>query len=688
MNIINSTIGRATASIFCTALIIIMATTLYVPSARAQSVSELQAQITQLLAQIAAMQGNTAAVSSVCPYVWTRSLSQGTTGTDVLKLQQFLNASADTRLAVSGAGSPGMETQYFGPVTATAVSKFQSKYRAEILTPLNLTSPTGFFGPSSMAKANSLCVTGTPVTPGDDEDDNNELRGGAGFLEDVDYISSINNEEVGAGENNVDVVGLEVEADDGSDLRLTAIRVAFEEQGAGGSDDFDDYAEEVTIWLDGDEVGSIDVDDMRESRGLWTATISLDQDAIIRMGDTAELIVAVSAHRTIDSTDLGSSNNDWRGGVTMLRYVDANGAAITESSLGDIITANQVDSEGRAFHFDTFASAAGVELRVTESSDSPSAGTVQVDADGGDEVVLLAGELRGQGSDITISKLSTTITPVGASVEEIASRIILRIDGDEVDYINATNCQDRANDCSNDDGEAATYIFDDFDFELERDDTVEFEIVVELAEFGGDFNEGDSLEAIVRASDIEAEDESGRDLRGSTLRGVATGEVLRFASTGISVELISSSATNLTNISSDSSDDQGQFVMEFRVTAFEDTAWIELGSASSTDAAGDNLGLAFSIENASTGATVSDGTSIGILSRVSGGTISGNFVRINAGQTATLRLTVYYDPVTTGIYRAQMNEVGYNQTSASAADRAHMLQPEANFDSQSVQVMN
>lgn len=686
MNILNITTKRLTGFAFSFALVVAMVATLYVPSARAQTVADLQAQISQLLAQIAALQGGNA-TADVCPYTWTRSLGTGSTGVDVMALQRFLNASPDTRLALTGAGSPGLETQYYGPITAAAVSKFQVKYRSEILTPLGLVNPTGYFGPSSMVKANSLCLTGSPTVPGDNND-NNDLRGGAGFLEDVDYMSSINNERVGEGDSDVEVAGYELEADEGSDLRVTAVRVAFEEQGAGGSDDFDDYADEVSIWLDGDEVGSMRVRDMNDSRGIWSGTIVLDDSAIIRRGDMADLTINVSSLRNIDSSDLGSSNNRWRAGLTMLRYVDASGAAITENSLGDIISNSQLGTQGRAFHFDTFASAAGVELRVSESDDNPTAGTVQVDDRGGDEVVLLVGELRGSGSDIEISGLTTTITPVGASIEEIASQFILRIDGKNVDYVDADECEDATNDCSNDAGQTATYVFDDFEYELREDDTVDFEIVAELNRFGGNFTEGDSLEATVRASDIEAEDESGTDLTGSALRGTVSGDTIRFASTGVTSELVSSSAVSVTNVSNDSTDDQGQFTMEFRVSAFEDTAWVPLSAASSTDADADNVGAAFSVVNASTGAVVSDGTSIAVLTRVSGGTVSGNFVRINAGQTATFRLTVYYDPTVTGIYRVQLNQIGYNQSSATSPDQAHTPQPQANFRSASVQVLN
>ncbi len=103
--------------------------------------------------------------------VFFRNLTVGSKGSDVKLLQQFLNRFSDTQVAVSGAGSPGQETEFFGPATKSGVIKFQDKYKAEVLTPVNLTSGTGFFGPSTRAKINSIYsstaaqvpVTSTPV---------------------------------------------------------------------------------------------------------------------------------------------------------------------------------------------------------------------------------------------------------------------------------------------------------------------------------------------------------------------------------------------------------------------------------------------------------------------------------------------------------------------------------------------
>ena len=151
---------------------IVLATIAMPPAAQAQTAAELQAQIQALLAQIAQLQaqlgGGTGGSMAGIPagFTFTRNLSQGSSGSDVMYLQVLLNSNASTRVAASGAGSPGAETQFFGPLTATAVSAFQNMYASSILTPLGLTSGTGFFGASSRAKANMLVASAPSPTPG------------------------------------------------------------------------------------------------------------------------------------------------------------------------------------------------------------------------------------------------------------------------------------------------------------------------------------------------------------------------------------------------------------------------------------------------------------------------------------------------------------------------------------------
>ena len=97
--------------------------------ANADALSDLQAQVNALLAQIAALQGGTGSQQSgglVCPAGgFTQTLTMGSTGSEVMAMQKFLNSVDGTQLATTGAGSPGNETSYFGSISRAAVSKFQ-----------------------------------------------------------------------------------------------------------------------------------------------------------------------------------------------------------------------------------------------------------------------------------------------------------------------------------------------------------------------------------------------------------------------------------------------------------------------------------------------------------------------------------------------------------------------------------
>ena len=96
---------------------------------------------------------------------FNRTLKLGDRGSDVVGLQILLNRDPATRIAVSGAGSPNNETEYFGRMTAAAVIRFQEKYRTEVLAPAGLLRGTGIVGVLTRAKLNALSSASMPSTP-------------------------------------------------------------------------------------------------------------------------------------------------------------------------------------------------------------------------------------------------------------------------------------------------------------------------------------------------------------------------------------------------------------------------------------------------------------------------------------------------------------------------------------------
>ena len=95
-----------------------------------------------------------------------RNLKRGDSGQDVFALQKFLNQNSETRVAESGAGSLGNETEFFGEATKRAVVRLQEKYRSEVLFPAGLFYGTGFVGTLTRQKLNNLYAGSMNVTKG------------------------------------------------------------------------------------------------------------------------------------------------------------------------------------------------------------------------------------------------------------------------------------------------------------------------------------------------------------------------------------------------------------------------------------------------------------------------------------------------------------------------------------------
>lgn len=131
--------------------------------------STLRARIAEIRAQITSLQIELTALENQLPLsctITTSYLTLGMSTSDVHCLQQYLNKKGFT-LALSGPGSPGNETQFFGNLTKGALSRWQqshninnsgvwdltsyNQYRSEngfVEPQTNQTSPTSNTAPS------------------------------------------------------------------------------------------------------------------------------------------------------------------------------------------------------------------------------------------------------------------------------------------------------------------------------------------------------------------------------------------------------------------------------------------------------------------------------------------------------------------------------------------------------------
>ena len=119
--------------------------------------------------------GSNTGSGSCVPMVFTMNHQMGDRGGEVMNIQKFLNANG-FQVAAAGPGSPGNETDYFGPATKAAVIRFQNAYASEILAPVGLTAGTGYWGNSTRAKANAMEQARCAQANNNDDNNNDDQQ--------------------------------------------------------------------------------------------------------------------------------------------------------------------------------------------------------------------------------------------------------------------------------------------------------------------------------------------------------------------------------------------------------------------------------------------------------------------------------------------------------------------------------
>lgn len=532
-----------------------------VAPASAATIEELQAQIAQLTAALAALSGGSTTGSA--SYTYNMDLTIGSTGADVVALQDFLISKGHLVMPA------GVAKGYFGALTQSALAKYQAS--------VGIAPAAGYFGPITRAHMNAM--VGNPGTPGNDDGDTDstDLSGDFGTISDVDKLGAYNNEEVGDGEEEVKVLGADIEASNDGDIRLISLKVSFDPTGNAGSDNLDDYVDRVTVWLGDKEIGSADVDDFTESSGsIFSRTISL-KGAIIEADETEKLYVTVDAVNNLDSGDIGA-NDSWTVGIDNIRFEDGSGVVTTDSTTGDLgdaaLTITTAGTGGVAIDFVSFSTAADTELKISTDSDSPEAGIVIADSSSDtDNVSLLKGRLKLDGSsDVVLDEFPVTLTVVTSGtangVDDIAGSVTLKINGQE---FSESVTGDLASALT------GTVTFDNLDLDIDAGDTVEFEILADVNNIDGTvFVAGDTLKASVTSTNrdyMDVENEEGDQLSDSSEKsGTATGEAQEFRTNGIMLTLVSASGPSPDN--SNPNDDLGTFTLKFKVTAIGDTVYV------------------------------------------------------------------------------------------------------------------
>ena len=663
------------------AMALVLGVALAPAPAAAQTAAELETIIASLESQVAALMaqlGGSNTGSGGTTFNFTRNLTLGSTGEDVRQLQQFLNNNGFS-VAASGPGSPGLESTYFGNLTKSALAAFQVA---------NGISPAvGYFGPitrsaiSLMIPVGSGTGSGTGTLPAgctstagyssttgvkcDSTGGTSApvgLEGGAGSINDVDYVSGINNEEVGEGEDDQEVAGIRIEADDGSDIEITAVNLNFSKS-TGATHDFRKYADEVSIWLDGEELARLDGDEFTDDNG-YDKTVTLDLGGVIDAGEKGDLVVKVSGINNMDSADEGDT---WTLEFESVRFKDGSGAIISDSSTGDIN-----DGAGRSFTFNSFAAAADVELKAAKSSDSPDSQVINVDdTNDTDDVELLVFTLEAKGSDIEIKDLpinfATSTGGTATTLAHVASAVYLEIDGTKFSELSSAAVVGSA---------GATVTFDDIDMTIEEGDKVTVRVLADIEDTGANFVDGDQLTASYTASNrasADIEDETGEDLPDADKTGTALGDAQAFYDVGVVASDFSWSYSVAEGETAD--DDVGTFTLKFTVEAFDGTIYVSTSSVvtdASTIAGASILQHLYRVTDGGT-ATLTDVTDDLAFSTGDGASsdsTTGN-ITLADGESTDITINVYRNnnsgPTNDGSFRTYLEAIGWSTTNTGSA---------------------
>lgn len=651
---------------------------MFAPSVKAQSAEDLQAMINTLLAQIAALQGqaggSTAGAAGVCPYTWTRDLNVGATGADVKMLQMFLNANADTRVAATGAGSAGMETETYGPATAAAVSKFQVMHRADILTPAGLVNPTGYFGPSTRAKANAACAAAPVVVPDTDEDEDGEDNGsaelsGEASLKDV-TIDSASDDEVEEGAEEAEVAEVTVEFENG-DASISRLDVAFDNSGV----DMWDVLDTVSLWVDGDMVAEVAADDEDEYQNDEATLRFSGLDIFAAEDEEVEIVVAATFQSNIDSDDLSTNSGNFNVSVDEIRFFDADGVATTEDGIGELgtdvtFTVEEAGSEDEVIVKTSSSDPDSTTLKVEDNKKSDWYNVFVFDLDTDDSV-----------NDIELNTIKVSVVTNGnvassAGYDDLVDDVELVIDGVTIDDVTVTGTTATEG--------TAILTFDvDGDVTIDAGDRAAAELMVRFKALPSG-EEGATVQGLVTSGQADEIDAEGADNLGTDqLSGAATGDVHTLRTTGINVEAKSESA-NVTT-SDGALNDYATYKITVDVTAFDQDVFIPIASASTSWSLVDSAGVAISP------APATASTSVVMTSSADVGGAGNAFFEINEGETETVTITVTFTPsIANTAAGLQLNSLLFDETGTVTGtdDQTWSATPSVDYRTDVVTIVN
>ncbi|MBP6869153.1 MAG: peptidoglycan-binding protein [Candidatus Pacebacteria bacterium] len=591
MSIANSNVIAKIAAVVAGLGLVAMSFAYAAPAAKADTTSDLQAQITALMAQIAALQAQAGGSASAGTAVqFNMDLTIGSTGADVTALQQWLVSKGFLQMPANTSYG------YFGAVTKAAVAAWQAS--------AGISPAAGYFGPISRAKANAAAgttggTTGGTTTTGD-------LKGGDGKFDNISSLGDIDS-TVDEGDT-ANVVGVSFDAQD-SDLSIQRADVTFTVPNSGSSL-LSRYITKASLVLDGKTLATMNASDASKDGRVFTMRFS-GLNGVIRDGDTGNLYVKVSAVSSIDSGDTGN--------ITVALPVDSI-RAVNGAGVSDTYISSAIDET-----FSVSAASTG-SLSLTEASSNPDDSLVKADDNNTtDDVTLLAFNLKAKNQDVTITDLPVGFVVSGAADVNDVIQTVKLMKGDTVLKSKTISGS----------GNVAYLTFDNIDEMIDQDSTETYKVVATIKEFSTDFEAGDTVYASTTGADAawDVADANGENV---TTSSSVVGGTVTFTGAGITATLSGTPTSSKTVGTLANDADKMEGSISFKVAAGDDDIYLDatlVQGTTTVNAVTSGFGWA-------TTTTSNTGTSTGYSASLSAsdtnsGDSAGAYFKIPAGSSRT-----------------------------------------------------
>ncbi len=624
---------------------------------------------------------------------FSRSLTIGSTGADVVALQGFL---VEKGFLVMPAGTA---MGYFGNLTKAALGAYQAS--------VGITPSVGYFGPITMAYINShmtmttnlpagctstagfssttgaRCDSGattnfpagctstlgfSPTTGvkcdsmtsgggGTTVDNGGPLMGGETSIDNF-KLKDASDTTLNEGQNKAAVAEIKFDVND-ADASLSRVDLIFDGSGNASPGTKSPWKTFTQVYLmDGSTVlahANADTkSDWNETSDNNIYRIRLTGvNAVFRKNAKADLWVKVDVASSVDGA---GTDADWdvyaatnEGSNDGLRFTDGAGV---DTSIGE-------GTNPASFSID--AAGAQNTLNVLSSSATPAAGSIQVDANNSTDAEVFDFKLKTNSSSEAIQVNSFDLVLSATDVaggnqpttidNSIANDVTVTVNGQTFSSDSVT---DNLPNFTNGSTATSTYhfSFNSGDITIPGNKGSEdVKVTVKLRPQGTNYDNGTVLHASINGTTIDAEGVDSTETVDMSGAGTVTGKVQTLQSNGLSFNFVSGTHSL---VASDASPDIGTYVLKYELTAFGEDISVNKGcDASSTPSVADS-GTAYTVSGTSTNSC--DVTSTADVNPDD----SGAWI-IHEGDTETFTLSV----VVTGnnaFHEVWLSGVNYDET--------------------------